>query len=129
MLPGISESPETPRTRPTPTATGWAAAQQRGEEVARRYKGPPISLGAVFYPKRRRGGEVKRGGDVTGNVGAAVVESRMLRLKLPMNVEKARCCRRSQTVYHGPVVYADDPYSRVESASSGPRGLRCCASS
>ena len=29
-----------------------------------------------------------------------------------------RTAHRSQTVYHGPVVYADDPYRRLESASS-----------
>ena len=56
-------------------------------------------------------------------LGAVVAEQvgpqgRTVLLRSAVGGRVLRTAHRSQTVYHGPVVYADDPYRRLESASS-----------
>lgn len=56
-------------------------------------------------------------------LGAMVAEQvgpqgRTLMLRSAVDGQVFRTAHRSQTVYHGAVVYADDPYRRLENASS-----------
>ena len=44
-------------------------------------------------------------------------QGRTVMLRSAVDGEVCRTAHRSQTVYHGPVVYADDPYRRLESAA------------
>ena len=45
-------------------------------------------------------------------------QGRTMLLRSTAGGQVFRTAHRSQTLYHGPVVYADDPYRRLESASS-----------
>ena len=66
---------------------------------------------------------IRRPREFARALGAIVAEQvgpqgRTVLLRSAVDGQVFRTAHRSQTVYHGPVVYADDPYRRLESASS-----------
>ena len=92
-----STQPETPAQR-----TAWREAMPPGYDAVspiRRPRAFARALGAMAVEQ-------------TGPRGRTVV------LRNTVDGEAFSAAHRSQTVYHGPVTYAEDPYRRLERASS-----------
>ena len=75
----------------------------------------PAGYDAVSPIRRPRAFARALGVMVVEQVGA---QGRTLMLRSAVNGPVLRTAHRSQTVYHGAVVYSEDPYRRLESASS-----------
>ena len=76
---------------------------------------------------------IRRPREFARALGAMVAEQvgpqgRTVLLRSSVGGRELRTAHRSQTVYHGPVVYAEDPDRRLESAHRSS-SRRCCASS
>ena len=75
----------------------------------------PAGYDAVSPIRRPRAFARALGAMVAEQVGA---QGRTLMLRSAVDGQVFRTAHRSQTVYHGAVVYLEDPYRRLESASS-----------
>ena len=75
----------------------------------------PAGYDAVSPIRRPRAFARALGAMVAEQVGP---QGRTLMLRSAVDGQVFRTAHRSQTVYHGAVVYADDPYRRLENASS-----------
>ncbi len=75
----------------------------------------PAGYAAVSPIRRPRAFARALGTMVAEQVGP---QGRTLILRSALGGQVFRTAHRSQTVYHGAVVYSDDPYRRLESASS-----------
>ena len=88
--------------------------QTRAQQAAWR-AAMPAGRDAVSPIRRPREFARALGAMVAEQVGP---QGRPTLLRSTVSRPAFRTAHRSQTVYHGPVVYADDPYRRLESASS-----------
>ena len=75
---------------------------------------------------------IRRPREFARTLGAMMAEQvgpqgRTVLLRGPVDRHAFRTAHRSQTVYHGPVVYAEDPDGRLESASSVHEHASLCA--
>ena len=88
--------------------------ETQAEQAAWR-KALPADCDAVSPIRRPRAFARALGAMVAEQVGP---QGRTLMLRSAVGGQVFRTAHRSQTVYHGAVVYSDDPYRRLESASS-----------
>ena len=92
-----SVEPETPAQR-----SAWREAMPGGYDVVSPIRRPRAFARAL-------------GGLAAEHAGP---RGRTVLLRSTVDGEASSTAHRSQTVYHGPVVYSDDPYRRLERASS-----------
>ena len=100
-------------------ASAWVCCafiepETEGEHAAWR-AGMPAGRDAVSPIRRPREFARALGAMAAEQIGP---RGRTLTLRSTADGQMFGTPHRSQTVYHGPVVYADDPYRRLESASS-----------
>ena len=113
--------PPTPGSRPTRPGTAATAGSTARPSNRRRWRSDP--LGGALPPSYDAVSPIRRPRAFARALGALAAEQagprgRTVLLRSTVDGEAFSTAHRSQTVYHGPVVYSDDPYRRLERASS-----------
>ena len=125
LVPGVPRAPAEPSSRTATDAealfgrNGWvycaSIAPQTPAEGAAQEKAMPPGYDAVSPIRRPRAFARALGATAAGHAGP---RGRTVLLRSTAAAEAFCTVHRSQTVYHGPVVYTDHPHRRLERASS-----------